>query len=142
MIGFLTPTPPPPVLSVNNMIGHIVIPNATSDINGLFSSSDKSYLDTLHPTLKIITSNLDATITVSKDNILYEGINNSGNWIFNLPAIGTYNIIYSFNGVNTNYSLDAKYIGINEYKLNYNYLVTRADLAIGFKNVSPTYLTN
>ena len=142
MIGFLTLSPPPPVLSINDMVGHVVIPNATPNMNGLLSSSDKLYLDTLHPTLKIITSNLDATITVSKDNILYEGLNSSGNWTFNLPAIGLYNVIYSFNEVDTNYFLDVKYIGINEYKLNYNYLVTRADLAIGFKNVSPTYLTN
>ena len=144
MNGYLLANPLPPVLSVNNMTGDVIIPIATTSQNGLLSITDKKYLDTLYPSLRLVTSNPTATISVSKDNVTYTGVNDNGVWTFNnLPTFGDYTVSYTLDGVTQTYTKTASFIGINEYKINYTYTITADDINKGtFMNCSPTILSN
>lgn len=143
--SFSIPDPPePPVLSVNSMTGNVVIAEATTSKAGLLSASDKKYLTSLTPTLRLITSNPKAQITVKKNNITYSGTNNNGTWTFsNLPEYGDYNVSYTLNGTTQTYTKSVNYIGINEYKINYTYVCTNKDFSAGkWRNCSPTLIYN
>lgn len=86
--------------------------------------------------LRIITSNTAATMSCSGGTL---SSSSSGVWEFIVPKYGDYTIAYTADGATTNYIFEAKYFGINEYKLNYTYIMTVDDF-VDFYNGSHSIL--
>lgn len=103
----------------------------TNSFNTLKSEFD-SIKSMLKIILRIITTNLNATITCTGGTLLN---NSSGIWEFQVPSYGKYTINYTANGVTTAYTFEAKYFGINEYKLNYEYIMQVSDF-VNFRSCS------
>lgn len=110
-----------------------------SNINDLSESlnSLKTEFTNLKPMLRIIlrlvTTALNATIVCDNGTLIS---NSNGIWEWEVPTYGTYNITFTENNQDTIYNFEAKYFGINEYKLNYTYQMQVADFMGNFKNCS------
>lgn len=109
----------------------------TSSFNALKSEFD-SIKSMLRIILRIVTTNLNATITCTGGTLLS---NSSGKWEFQVPSYGNYTVNYTANGATTAYTFEAKYFGINEYKLNYEYIMQTSDF-VNFRSCSSSISGN
>ena len=109
----------------------------TSSFNTLKSEFD-SIKSMLRIILRIITTNLNATITCTGGTLLS---GSSGKWEFQVPSYGDYTINYTADGITTAYTFEAKYFGINEYKLNYEYIMQTSDF-VNFRSCSSSISGN
>lgn len=109
----------------------------TSSFNVL-KSEFNSIKSMLRIILRIITTNLNATITCTGGTLLN---NSSGKWEFQVPSYGNYTINYMANGITTAYTFEAKYFGINEYRLNYEYIMQVSDF-VNFRKCSSSISGN
>ena len=119
------------------------INNLQSTLNSQLSTLNTSLnnliteFNNLKPMLKIIlrlvTTALNATIICANGSLIK---NSNGTWEWEVPAYGNYNVSFTENGTTTNYVFEAKYFGINEYKLNYTYQMVVNDFTGRFKNCS------
>ena len=83
--------------------------------------------------LRLVTTALNATITCTNGTLIK---NSNGIWEWEVPTYGNYNVSFTENGTTENYIFEAKYFGINEYKLNYTYQMVVTDFTGRFKNCS------
>ena len=109
----------------------------TSSFNTLKSEFD-SIKSMLRIVLRIVTTNLNATITCTDGTLLS---NSSGRWEFQVPSYGNYTVNYTANETTTAYVFEAKYFGINEYKLNYEYIMQVSDF-VNFRSCSSSVSGN
>ena len=109
----------------------------TSSFNTLKNEFD-SIKSMLRIVLRIVTTNLNATITCTGGTLLS---NSSGKWEFQVPSYGNYTVNYTANGATTAYTFEAKYFGINEYKLNYEYIMQTSDF-VNFRSCSSSVSGN
>lgn len=115
------------ITTINNSIKTIntSISDLTSEMNEL-----KNLLTLFKIILRVITTNTSATLSCTNGTFISQS---NGIWDFEVPSYGTYTINFTANGTTITYSVEAKYIGINECKLNYTYILTVDDMDGKFK---------